>query len=145
MHTHLCTVTYSIIFFPSYPGHSHDHLSSCQPHQSIIKPEKRAIENAENKLVSTSVSPPWLSSLLMPEPEGPMPLPIPPNTPGVVLYGVVPVPVVVVVVPVPVPVVDGVVPVEVPMDGAFVTGVVLVPAALVRKRYQKSHHTCISL
>jgi len=64
----------------------------------------------------------------MPDPEGPMPLPMPPNTPGVVLYGVVPV-----VVPVPVPVpVDGVPVVGVvPMVGVVVTGVVPVPAALI--------------
>lgn len=74
----------------------------------------------------------------MPVPEGPIPVPIPPNTPGVVLYGVVPVvvdgiPMVVDGVPV---VVDGV-PVEegvVPKDGVVVTGVVLVPEALIRKR-----------
>lgn len=76
----------------------------------------------------------------MPVPEGPIPVPIPPNTPGVVLYGVVPVvvdgiPMVVDGVPV---VVDGV-PVEegvVPKDGVVVTGVVLVPEALIRKRNQ---------
>ena len=57
----------------------------------------------------------------MPDPEGPMPLPMPPNTPGVVLYGVVPV---VVPVPVPVPVlVDGVPVVGVvPIVGVVVTG-----------------------
>lgn len=68
----------------------------------------------------------------MPDPEGPMPLPMPPNTPGVVLYGVVPV---VVPVPVPVPVpVDGVPVVGVvPMVGVVVTGVVPVPAALIRQ------------
>lgn len=65
-------------------------------HRTITKPEKRV-----NKEVSKSVSPPWLSSVLVPTPEGPMPLPIPPNTPGVELYGEEVVPVEDVVVPVP--------------------------------------------
>lgn len=78
----------------------------------------------------------------MPDPEGPMPLPMPPNTPGVVLYGVVPVPV-----PVPVPVlVDGVPVVGVvPIVGVVVTGVVPVPAALIRQRNEPilSHMWCL--
>lgn len=50
----------------------------------ITKAEKRGMKK---KLVSTSLSPPWLSFELVPIPEGPIPLPIPPNTPGMELYG----------------------------------------------------------
>lgn len=88
----------------------------------------------------------------MPDPEGPIPLPIPPNTPGVVLYGVVPevvVPEVVDGVPVvvdgvPPVVVDGV-PVEgvVPMVGVVVLVPVPVPAVLIRSRNHQSF-TCKS-
>lgn len=80
----------------------------------------------------------------MPDPEGPMPLPMPPNTPGVVLYGVVPV---VVPVPVPVPVlVDGVPVVGVvPMVGVVVTGVVPVPAALIRQKNEQNTQSHVVL
>lgn len=54
-----------------------------------MRAEKRRIENGERNVWPKSLSPPWLlSSVLMPAPVGPIPLPIPPNTPGVAPYGV---------------------------------------------------------
>lgn len=41
------------------------------------------IEKGKNKLVYKSLSPPWLLSELVPIPDGPIPLPMPPNTPPV--------------------------------------------------------------
>lgn len=108
------------------------------------------VRKEENKLDSISLLPP-LSSVLIPAPDGPTPVPIPPNTPGVAVYGVVVVPVPVPVVGVvPVPVV-GVVPVTgvVPVVGVVevlgvvpvpVDGVTVVPAVLKNKRNSSSQH-----
>jgi len=56
-------------------------VETFQPHQNriIMEAEKKDM----NKLVL--IRPPGLSSVLVPTPEGPVPLPIPPN--GVELYG----------------------------------------------------------
>ncbi|KAJ6411539.1 hypothetical protein OIU84_008173 [Salix udensis] len=77
---------------------------------------------SENRAVISSLNPASVMSVFIPAPDGPTPLPIPPRTPvGVAEYGVV--------VPVGVAVVDGVAVEGVVLDGFVVTGVVLVPEA----------------